>query len=315
MVAFAGCDAGRDRAGDARPRPPTTAASAAESECSPARSKPALEQHEGAIRFAGAERTYLVHVPASYSGDDRVPVVFSFHGHGSNAAAQLAYADLRPIAEREGFLVVAPNGQGSPPHFTLLGATETAADDVLFAVALLDQLGKEFCIDEDRVFATGMSNGGALSAVLACRAADRFAAAGAVAAVVYIPPCQTKATPAATPAPIVAMMGDADPVVPFAGGRVNCCGNPTIPATEVTMASFGERSGCDGFVDERIGERIRHRKWTGCDASAAVELYVIEGGGHTWPGAAIDLASRGLGATTDELDASEVLWEFFAGGR
>lgn len=283
----------------------TTAAPACEG-----RTVPAKGGSSGSITFGGLERTYLLHVPASYDPRRPTPVVFNFHGFGSSAAAQIAYADFRPLAEREGFVVVAPDGQGTPRRFTLLGATATEADDVEFAVALLDHLASTvLCVDDRRVYATGMSNGGALSSAIACRASDRFAAVGAVAAMIYVPPCGDDAT---RPAPIVGMMGTADPVVPYAGGRVNCCGNPNIPAAPETIADFAERSGCDDPPDEdRPKPTIVHRTWRGCPPGAAIELYSIEGGGHTWPGASVDLASRGLGETTKELVATETLWTFF----
>ena len=299
LVATTGCDrAGRDAA----PAAPTTTTAAAACTGRPAAT---VGGSEGSIRVGDIDRTYLLHVPASYDATEPMPVVFNFHGHGSSAAVQMAYADFRPLAEREGFLVVAPDGQGTPRHFTLLGATATEADDVTVAVTLLDHLAEQLCIDRDRVYSTGMSNGGALSSVLACRAADRFAAVGAVAAMVFIPPCDD-------PAPIVGMMGDADPVVPYAGGRVSCCGNPNIPSVADTFASFGRTAGCDPAPEERRpSPSIAHRVWTGCDAATDVELYPIEGGGHTWPGSAFDTATRGLGATSKELIATETLWTFF----
>lgn len=288
--------------------PPPTAPTTISPTCA-ALTTPTIGGSSGAITFGGTERGYLLHVPASYDASEPTPVVFNFHGHGSSAVAQIAYADFRPLAEREGFIVVAPEGQGSPRRFTLLGATATEADDVVFAVALLDHLATRLCIDPRRVHATGMSNGGALSSVLACRAADRFAAVGAVAAMIYVPPCGDDGTRSAS---IVAMMGTADPVVPYAGGRVNCCGNPDIPAAEDTLAQFAERSGCSGTPEEtRPKPTILHRTWTGCAKGAAIELYTIEGGGHTWPGAPFDLSSRGLGATTKELIATETVWAFF----
>ncbi|MDQ3106394.1 MAG: prolyl oligopeptidase family serine peptidase, partial [Actinomycetota bacterium] len=202
------------------------------------------------------------------------------------------------------------NGQGSPRHFSLLGATATDADDVEFTIELLDELAERFCIDPTRVYATGMSNGGALSSVLACRGAERFAAVGAVAAMIYLPACD--ATPAPRPVPILSMMGTADPVVPFAGGRVNCCGNPNIPAATATMDSFARHAGCEAEpAVERIGTDVELRRFGGCAAGAAVDFYVIEGGGHTWPGAAFDLAGAGLGTTTATVKATETLWSFF----
>jgi polyhydroxybutyrate depolymerase len=286
---------------------PTTAEPATAT-CTPARTG-APGTSNGTIPFGGLDRSYTLHLPPAYDGRTAVPLVFDFHGHGSNAGVQLAYSAIVPVADREGFAVVAPQGQGSPPHFTLLGATATEADDVELTVALLDRLAATLCLDERRVYALGMSNGGALSSVLACRAGDRFAAVGAVAAIVHLPqPCQD----AERVAPISAFMGTADPVVPFAGGRVNCCGNPSIPATETTMAQFAEVAGCEAEPSsERPQPNVDHRRWTGCDPGAAVELHVIEGGGHTWPGSPFDVGGRGLGGSTPELPATELLWAFF----
>ncbi|HUP87391.1 MAG TPA: PHB depolymerase family esterase [Acidimicrobiales bacterium] len=297
--------AGCDRAGRRQTAPPSATTTAAPA-CPPSSATPG--ETTGAFTFDRLDRTYLVHIPPSYDGRRRMPLVFNFHGHGSSAPAQQAYAAFGPLADREGFLVVAPDGQGTPRHFTLLGPATGEADDVAFTLALLDDLEARLCVDAERVFATGMSNGGALSSVLACRASSRIAAAGAVAAMIFVPPCDD----GGPPAPFVGMMGDADPVVPFAGGRVNCCGNPTIPGAEDTVQKFADRAGCDAHAsDVRPSASVVHRVWTGCAPGAAVELYVIEGGGHTWPGSAFDLASRGLGATTDELSATDTLWAFF----
>lgn len=292
----------------------TASAASAASACDAPEDRPPVGSSSGSLPFGGVERTYLLHVPASYDAAEPVPVVFNFHGHGSSAQQQLVYADFRPLAEEHGFVVVAPDGQGTPRRFTLLGATTSEADDVEFAVALLDHLAAtRLCVDERRVYSTGMSNGGALSSVIACRAADRFAAVGAVAAMIYVPPCDGGAAAGGRPAPIVAMMGTADPVVPYAGGRVNCCGNPNIPAAPATLGDFAARNGCDEApAESRPRPSIVHRVWSGCERATAVELYTIEGGGHTWPGAGLDLESRGLGRTTPDLVATETIWAFFA---
>jgi len=318
-VLLAGCTRA-DKGNGAAPATTTTvgattttaddAAAGDDERCTPARAlaADAPERKGGTLPFGGIDRRYLLHLPPQYDGTTRLPVVFDFHGHGSSATVQLFYSRITPVADREGFVVVAPEGQGATPHFTLLGATATEADDVEFTVALLDELIGWLCLDPTRVYATGMSNGGALSSVLACRAADRFAATGAVAALIHLPQCAQRPGPA----PFVAMMGTADPVVPYAGGRVNCCGNPNIPATPDTIAGFARSSGCEPDpVTERIGPDVELQRYQGCDDGAAVELYVIEGGGHTWPGSPIDLSGRGLGATTASVDATETMWAFF----
>ena len=307
LAGLAACDRSGDDAAGAKVASTTTTGPAAG--CDPARPRPA--DTAGTLPFGGIERRYTLHLPPSY-GDGTIPhpLVFDFHGHGSSAGVQLAYSAIGPVADRHGFVVVAPEGQGRPAHFTLLGATPTEADDVEFATALLDHLATaQLCVDATRVYALGMSNGGALSAVLACRAGDRFAAVGAVAAVIHLPqPCRD----AGRVAPISAFMGTGDPVVPYAGGRVNCCGNPSIPSTESTMQAFADRAGCaPDPATARPTPTVEHRAWTGCNPGAAVELHVVEGGGHTWPGSPFDAGGRGLGPSTPDLPATELLWAFF----
>lgn len=266
---------------------------------------PGTSRHK--LQSHGFDREYLVYAPKSYTGRTKVPVVLEFHGFGSRAQQQLLYGNLGPQADRDGFLVVGPEGQGQPPHFTLLGALAAPGeqDDVQFVGDLLDHLQRTLCVDERRIYATGMSNGGAMSAVLACRMSDRVAAFASVAAVVWGPQCAT-----AGPVPIMAMHGTADPIVPFDGGRVTCCGNPTIAGAPETMANWAAHDGCrPDPVEEPVAGSVTVRRWQGCKPGGVVELYVIGGGGHTWPGARVggDL----LGGVNKDIDASAVIWEFF----
>jgi polyhydroxybutyrate depolymerase len=269
----------------------------------------AAGQSQETLSFSGKDRTYLLYVPAGYSGAAPVPVVFDFHGYGSNAGQQLVYADFRPLADRDGFVIVAPDGQtgAGGRHFNLFAASGTEQDDVAFTNALLDHVEATLCVDARRVYAAGMSDGGAMSSVLACRDADRFAAVGPVAVILYVPQCDQAARRVA----IAGFHGTADPVVPFDGGRVNCCGNATLPGSPASMEKWAAHDGCaTPPVDDRLSAMVVRRRWSGCQDGTAVDFYIVEGGGHTWPGAAIDVAR--LGATTHEISASETLWKFFS---
>jgi polyhydroxybutyrate depolymerase len=216
---------------------------------------------------------------------------------------EMIYADFRPLADAHSFLIVAPDGQGTDQHFNLTGEPGLQ-DDVAFVVALLDHVQTTFCVDTRRVFSTGMSDGGAMTSVLACLKPDRFAAFGAVAVVVHVPGC------VARPLPIMAFTGTADPIVPFNGGKVNCCGNPTLGAAPDAMAAWAAQDNCrSGPTDTRLGTQVRLREWSACGPRAAVEYYIIDGGGHTWPGSAI--AVPGLGLTTTQVKATDLIWAFF----
>jgi polyhydroxybutyrate depolymerase len=253
--------------------------------------------------FEGQERTYQLYVPASYRGTRAVPVVFNFHGYGSNARQQMVYGNFTPLADRDGFLIVAPDGQGARRHFNLTNE-KGLQNDVAMVLALLDHIEATFCVDAARVFSTGMSDGGAVTSVLACVASNRFAAFGAVAVEVYRKGCG-----GTRPVSIVAFHGTADPVVPFNGGREAATGT-TLGAAPTAMAGWAGHDHCDAkFVDTRVGSEVRRRTWSGCDGSSSVVFYIIDGGGHTWPGS-IPLARYGL--TTQQVDASDTIWAFFA---
>jgi len=253
--------------------------------------------------FQGVARSYQLYVPRGYRGTTAVPVVFDFHGYGSNALQQLAYSNFAPLADAHDFLVVAPQGQGSSPHFNF-GREPGLQNDVTMTLALLDHVEATFCVDTRRVYATGMSNGGAMTSVLACLASDRFAAFGAVAVELYRAGCG-----GTRPASIVAFHGTADPVVPFTGGTVRCCGGAVVGAAPAAMAGWAAHDHClQAFVDTRLGSEVRRRAWSGCDGSSSVVFYVIDGGGHTWPGA---IPVPRLGLTTSQISATDTIWAFF----
>ena len=169
---------------------------------------------------------------------------------------------------------------------------------------MLDHIEATFCVDAKRVFSTGMSDGGAMTSVLACRASDRFAAFGAVAVVLFVPGCG-----GSHPIAITAFMGTDDPVVPFDGGAVRCCGGAVIGGAPDATAGWAAFDGCaKEFTDERIGTEVRKRTWASCQPGGEVVFYIIDGGGHTWPGS---IPIDSLGMTTTQIDASATIWDFF----
>ena len=255
--------------------------------------------------FDGQTRTYQLYVPRAYDGTRNVPVVFDFHGFGSNAVQQMAYGNFKPEADRNDFLIVAPDGQGSAAgrHFNLTNEP-SLQNDVQMVGSLLDHIEATLCVDTKRVYSTGMSDGGAMTSVLACTMANRFAAFGAVAVIIYVNGCGT-----GRGIPITAFSGTADPIVPFNGGKVNCCGGTTVGAAPTAMANWAKAGGCDAtYTDTTLSSEVVQRTWHGCRAGADVVFYMIQGGGHTWPGS---IPLPRLGKTTNQIDASATIWQFF----
>jgi polyhydroxybutyrate depolymerase len=257
--------------------------------------------------FDGMSRTYQQYVPAAYDGTKPVPVVFNFHGYGSNAMQQIVYGDFRPEADRDDFIIIAPDGQDAPGgrHFNLTGENGLQ-NDITMVGALLDHIEAQFCVDTQRVFSTGMSDGGAMTSVLACVASDRFAAFGPVAVVLY--PQQVCGS--SRHVPIAAFSGTSDPIVPFEGGAVHCCGGVSLAAPSDAMGNWATHDGCaPAPTEDRLGTEVRRQSWGGCLDGTDVVFYIIDGGGHTWPGSKFDVGRLGL--TTKQIDASETIWDFF----
>lgn len=253
--------------------------------------------------FEHVARTYQLYVPPAYRGTTAVPVVFDFHGYGSNAAQQMIYGNFEPLARRNDFLIVAPDGQdtGAKQHFNLTGE-KRLQNDITMVLALLDHIEATFCVDTARVFSTGMSDGGGMTSVLACLAPNRFAAFGPVAVQVYRPGCAGK-----YPIAMVAFHGTADPIVAYNGAKAD---GVDLGAVPTTMAKWAAHDHCDvRYADVSLGTQVQRRTWTGCDGTSSVVLYSIIGGGHTWPGS---LAIPAYGLTTTQINASDTIWAFFA---
>jgi polyhydroxybutyrate depolymerase len=286
----------------ATPASTTVSPARASSGCTPARPHDS-GSFTATLTSGGLEREYILSVPTSYTGEDAVPVVVNLHGHGSNAGEQAIYSGLPAKAEEDGFIVVTPQGTGTEPHWNFTTVEAGAPDDVAFIGDLLDTLESELCVDPSRVYAAGISNGAAMSVTLACFLSDRIAAIAPIAGTFFFPGC-----PSVRPVSVIAFHGTEDSLVPFKGGPVGESGVHVAPV-EDSIQEWAEHDGCaDVAKEEQATEHVRLVLYEACDQGAAVELYAVEGGGHTWPGALIDIP---LGATTHEISATDLMWVFF----
>ena len=262
----------------------------------------------GRIVSAGRKRSYLLYVPKSYDPTTPVPLVISLHGFASWPANQMSVSQWNDLADEHGFIVVYPSGTGFPKRWNTSGvASDDAADDVAFLSDLIDTLSQQYTIDPARIYANGLSNGAGMSNLLACTRSDRIAAIGGVAGA-YTAPVQGCSP--TRPVPIIAFHGTADPIVPYAGGAAGPNGF-VFPAVPDWAAAWAARNGC-GETPEDLpaSDEVSGVRYTGCTDGADVVFYTIQGGGHSWPGGG-KLPKGIVGHTTEDINASAVMWEFF----
>jgi polyhydroxybutyrate depolymerase len=264
------------------------------------------------LRVDGVSRDYLVYLPPAYRPERPAPLVLVFHGGGGRARGIAPHTGFSRLAEREGFVAVYP--EGLDRRWNDGRGYGASHDDVGFVRALLDTLRRELAIDPRRIYATGISNGAIFSYRLACDMPGVFAAVAPVAGAMPVdlaPSCAH-----AEPVSVLAMQGTADPLMPYAGGGVASRRGRVFSAEE-SVGFWARVAGCGGPVTvteepDRVadGTRVRHTDFGPClDRRRAVELYTIEGGGHTWPGG--PPAGRAVGRVSRELDATALIWSFF----
>ncbi len=198
--------------------------------------------------FDAQTREYDIHVPPSYDGTTPVPLVLDFHGFTATKNSQHIISGFAPLSDTKGFIVVYPQGLfNSWNAGTCCGqAVAQGIDDVGFSRALISAVAAEANIDRRRVYATGLSNGGAMTQRLACEAADAFAAAAPMAYPIPLIPlssCQPS-----RPMPVLMFMGLTDQLVSYTTAApsfdhwrdVDGCGNGSPEQTVVSGASFCE---------------------------------------------------------------------------
>jgi polyhydroxybutyrate depolymerase len=189
------------------------------------------------IRVGARNRTFLVHVPPSYTGLSPVPLVLDLHGLGSNSGQQAGLSGFRQKSDGAGFIVAWPQGVGN--SWNAFGCCGTAdffnIDDPAFlraVVARISQLGN---INRSRIYITGLSNGGFMTHRMACVAADIFAAAAPVSAPLNT---TTSTCRPSRPITVVAFHGLNDGIVPYNGGAFQSAQN--------SLTTWASIDGCVG---------------------------------------------------------------------
>ncbi|MCB0643268.1 MAG: hypothetical protein KDC44_16580 [Phaeodactylibacter sp.] len=255
----------------------------------------------GSFELEGFLRDYRLYLPESYDGNTSFPLVFNLHGYTSDAAQQQLYSQMDAVADEGQFLVCYPNGIDNQWNSGFGGA----ANDVAFIDALIDTLLLSYNINPDRIYSCGMSNGGYMSYKLACELNDRIAAVASVTG--SMTPEEAMACMPGRPVPTLQIHGTLDAVVPYIGSVFSYSMDALI---DFWLAN-------NGCADEAVtyevpnlnvvdGSTALRYTWSDCAPYSEVVFYKVEGGAHTWPGAAIPFAG-----TNYDFNASAVIWDFF----
>lgn len=242
----------------------------------------------------GGDRPVELRVPPDYAGED-APLILVLHGYGVNGAVQYAYTRFDNLVQREGVLVLAPDGTEDATGNLYwnaehpgcdIGAGSARPDDIGYLIGLLDEVAAAYNVDPDRVFVFGHSNGGFMAHRLACEHADRIAAIISMAGAPAIEPADCAP---AQPVSVLQIHGDADTTVLYGGGDQIIGAACAYPGAVETVSRWAGHNGCTGALTdsgERLdlelsltGDETIVERFDGC-APAAAELWTIPGGGH-----------------------------------
>ena len=248
------------------------------------------------IQHDGITREYILYVPQSYNGSNKVPLLFNFHGYGGKIKDYINEADMRAVAEANNFILVYPQGSllngfshwnACPPG----GDNKSDIDDVGFIETLIYGLLSDYNIDMERIYVAGYSNGGMMAYGLAHYKSNLIAAVASVSGSML--DCTG---PTNHPMPIIHLHGTADEVLPYNGGNEFSSAQSTLDYwinfnnTTTTPTVNTDNSG---------GMTIEHYIYDQGDSSVSVEHYKYIGGNHVW-----------FNTTYQGKNTAELVWEF-----
>jgi polyhydroxybutyrate depolymerase len=203
--------------------------------------------------------------------------------------------------------------------------------DIAYIGTLLTHVENSLCVDERRVFVTGLSMGAFTTSAIACELPRRIAAVAPVAGLQAFSWCHPN-----RPVPVVAFQGTADPFVSYGGGpgpqalklpatdgsnltigqeikiHPHIPGNPLPQSIPSQVATWARRNGCASKpANSRVGSDVTLVSYP-CPTNGAVRFYIIKGGGHTWPGGPAGVFPASIvGQTTTSISANDIMWSFF----
>lgn len=191
-------------------------------------------------RSTGRDRRYLVHMPTHYNPRRPAPVVFGFDGWRDTPENFRRYSRLNETGAAREAIRIYPesinHGWEGAPY-----AVVRPGEDLKFIQQIIAEVARTYNVDRGRIYATGHSNGGGMTAVVACHLPHVFAGVAAVGGAFYDPVnrgCSNR------PIPFLISHGTGDTMMKYNGGyRHNGAHYLAVPTL---VNSYKKRNGCVG---------------------------------------------------------------------
>lgn len=310
-----------------------------------------LTRGEALYEYDGQQvtRKFFYYIPSTYTEGDRLPLMLSLHGSGSNATMQLGEGRWVDYAEQEGIIIVAPestalhaNGkissEGKLPYeigqsdaaYVRWAAASTdpcvqfGVDDVQYLSDLIDLFVNSGYADAERVYSSGLSHGAFMSLRLTLELPEKIAGVGIVAGLLCT---EFKDVQMSKSVKIVLIHGTQDTIVPIQGMNYPSGGESTAEqlwaySSNETVAWFLEQYGMDNRptvsqlpdTDPEDGTTITRRAYADEAGRELIVQYVVDGGGHTWPGGTQYAPISVCGVVSREAQAAELIWSELQAG-
>ena len=294
------------------------------------------EEEKRSIQVDGLERVYTLYLPPNVGAGRPRPLLFILHGGGGDVERMMTGYGSRlvELAHADGGIAVVPEAiekhWNDGREFRQSYHRRRKKDDIGFFRRLLGELKAKYSIDPNRIYFTGVSNGGMMTYRVAL---EMEAEVAAIAAIVANLPDRIyeeyKADKPAASCPSGRMMnGTDDQWVPWKGGEVRALGRSKygiVVSTPKTYSFWKRRTGCGPSssqvtIPDRVeddGVTAEKKSWRTADGDKEVVLITLTGGGHTAPTEMAPpgllqrkLSERTFGRQCRDFDAPEIVWQF-----
>ncbi|MFI6942672.1 alpha/beta hydrolase family esterase [Streptomyces sp. NPDC050418] len=279
VLALAGCSSDSGDGKSEKPKKP--------SKSSAPKVNPAPGDQSVTLDWKGQKRTYTVHAPPSYTPGKKLPLVIVMHPYPSTATHVAKLSDLSAKADRENFLAVYPEGLNGGMNALVCCGSE---DDVGFLKTMTESLVDTWGADPQRIYATGISNGGDMAFKLAVELSDTIAAIAPVSGGYSGSPTTKDSYMPKSPVSVITFIGGED---------------KWYPAFDDGLKTWQSRLDCRTGPPAKLKQKITHTA-AKCSDGSAVEVYRMPQMGHAWPQGKSDMAERDAA-----VSATDLMWEFF----